>query len=194
MTARPGPHDLASGTIVGGYRVNRLLGVGGMGVVYRATQLSLQRDVALKVLASRLAADDDSRLRFLQEGQLAARVSHPHLVHVLDVGESHQGMFIAFELVEGETLKQRIDREGALVAPFAIEVVVTCADVLSTLHESGILHRDLKPANIFIPTSSSRRTAAPSSLIWASPGTSWAPRSRRRRGCSSGRPATWLRS
>ncbi|MBI4872793.1 MAG: serine/threonine protein kinase [Candidatus Riflebacteria bacterium] len=143
-------HELDAGTVLGGYRVESRLTEGGMGIVYRATQLSLGRPVALKVLSPDLAFDSAARQRFLQEGLLAARVSHPHLVRVLQVGESAHRMFLAYELVTGGTLRQRLRRDGAMPLAQAIEVAVACADVLGALHQTGILHRDIKPENIFL--------------------------------------------
>ncbi|MBI3892377.1 MAG: serine/threonine protein kinase, partial [Candidatus Wallbacteria bacterium] len=144
------PEELMPGSLFGAYRIHRLLGAGGMGVVYEASQVSLQRLVALKVLAPELTGDEQSRKRFVQEGRLAARVSHPNLVRVLEVAEVGGRLMLAHELVVGETLDRRLARCGPLPVREAIEVAEVTADVLATLHDAGILHRDLKPANLFV--------------------------------------------
>ncbi|MBI4866895.1 MAG: serine/threonine protein kinase [Candidatus Wallbacteria bacterium] len=141
---------LRQGVELAGYRIEALIGSGGMGQVYRATQLSLSREVALKVMAPAIARDPQARRRFLQEGVLAARVAHPNLVAVLEVAEAGRLLVLALELVNGETLARRLERLGALPPGLACEVVSTTADVLTSLHAAGVLHRDLKPANLFL--------------------------------------------
>ncbi len=143
-------HELPAGSVLGGYRIEGKLGQGGMGIVYKARQISLDRPVALKVLTSDLAFDEASRKRFLQEGILAARVQHPQLVRVLQVGEQEHRLFLAFELVHGKTLREKLHREGPLPVQQSVDVVLACADALATLHDAGILHRDIKPENIFL--------------------------------------------
>lgn len=153
MTPGPNPGRtgaLRPGNLFGGYRIVRLLGAGAMGAVYEAVQLSLDRPVALKLLAPDLAVDAEPRARFLQEGRLAARAVHPHLVRVLDVAEVEGRLMLAHELVMGDTLGQRLEQEGALPIELALEVIATAAEVLAALHKMGILHRDIKPANLFL--------------------------------------------
>ncbi|MBI4864941.1 MAG: serine/threonine protein kinase, partial [Candidatus Riflebacteria bacterium] len=142
--------QIQPGGIVAGYRIEERLGAGGMGVVYRAVQLDLQREVAIKVLAPGLELESSARARFLQEALLTARISHPNLVKVLHSGESEWGLFIAFELVRGRTLKERLDQVCSLALSEALDVTRAIADVLGTLHEAGIIHRDVKPANVFL--------------------------------------------
>src|SRR5437879_1766389 len=104
-----------------------------MGVVYRATQLSLDRQVALKIMAGALASDAEARRRFVQEGKLASRVSHQHLVKVIDVGEADGTLYLAYELIRGETLRTRLDREGRLGLEETLDLGRQCADALATL-------------------------------------------------------------
>jgi hypothetical protein len=140
---------LASGTIVGGYRVDGTLGEGGMGVVYRATQLSLNRTVALKVLATELSDDATFRERFRREGLLQAAIEHPHIVTVYEAGETEHGLFLAMRMVRGPTLKDRI-QAGGLDQVEALRILHAVADALDSAHEVGLTHRDVKPQNILI--------------------------------------------
>jgi hypothetical protein len=140
---------LASGTIVSGYRVDGVLGEGGMGIVYRATQLSLNRTVALKVLAAELSADETFRERFRREGLLQAAIDHPHIVTVYEAGETDDGLFLAMRLVRGPTLKEEI-QAGRLAPDRAVRILMAVADALDAAHEVGLIHRDVKPQNILV--------------------------------------------
>src|SRR4051794_957465 len=120
-----------------------------MGVVYRATQLSLNRLVALKVLPSELSEDRGFRERFRREGQLQAAIDHPHIVTVYEAGDSDHGLFIAMRVVQGPTLKDLIGA-GRMDAPRAIALLRQVADALDAAHEKGLIHRDVKPQNILI--------------------------------------------
>jgi hypothetical protein len=129
------------------YRIEGLIGQGGMGVVYRAHDVKLQRSVAIKVLPAELTADADRRKRFLLEARTAARISHPAIAQVYDVDEHEGTIFIAMELVEGKTIRDLIQgRQLDLVGTVDIAVQV-CAG-LAKAHESGIVHRDIKPGNV----------------------------------------------
>jgi serine/threonine protein kinase len=140
---------LEHGTVIGGYRINRVLGAGGMGVVYEATQLSLERTVALKVLAHEYSDDPTFRKRFRREGQLQGALDHPHIVTVHEAGETEHGLFIAMRLVRGPTLKDMIvSRE--LDAGRALRVLRPVAGALDAAHEAGLTHRDVKPQNILV--------------------------------------------
>jgi hypothetical protein len=140
---------LAHGTVVAGYRIDRVLGAGGMGVVYEATQLSLDRTVALKVLAAELGEDATFVKRFRREGRLQAALDHPHIVTVHEAGETEHGLFIAMRLVRGATLKDMIlARE--LDAGRALRLLRPVADALDAAHEAGLTHRDVKPQNILV--------------------------------------------
>jgi serine/threonine protein kinase len=129
------------------YRIEGLLGQGGMGVVYRARDLKLERPVALKVLPSDLTADEDRRKRFMLEARAAARISHPAIAQVYDVDEQDGTIFIAMELIEGKTVRTVIDN-GELDLLGAIDIAYQVAGGLARAHAAGILHRDIKPANV----------------------------------------------
>ena len=129
------------------YRLDGVIGQGGMGVVYRAHDLKLQRSVAIKVLPTELTADAERRKRFLLEARTAARISHPAIAQVFDVDDHNGTIFIAMELVEGQTIRNLIqNRQLDLLG--AIDVALQVCAGLAKAHESGIIHRDIKPANV----------------------------------------------
>ena len=137
------------GDQVAGYRIESVLGQGGMGTVYEATQLSLKRTVALKLLSAHLGADEVFRQRFRREGHIQAAIDHPHIVTVYEAGEVEEGLFLAMRLVRGSTLKDMIigrDLEGART----LRLLKPIADALDTAHEAGLTHRDIKPQNILV--------------------------------------------
>jgi len=132
------------------FRVLERIGRGGMGVVYRARDEKLGRDVALKVLPPSFASDDERRRRMLREARAAAAVTHPNIVTVYEVGETESGqIYIAMELVSGESLRARLER-GPLTVPEALGVARDVARGLAEAHGAGLVHRDLKPDNIMI--------------------------------------------
>jgi hypothetical protein len=140
---------LPIGTTLAGYRIDGVLGQGGMGTVYEATQLSLERVVALKLLAAHLSNDMAFRARFRREGQVQARLEHPHVVTVYEAGETEQGLFIAMRLVRGRTLKEMInDRE--LDVPRTLKILAPVAEALDEAHGLGLIHRDIKPQNVLV--------------------------------------------
>ena len=139
-------------TQFGPYRIAALIGSGGMGEVYRARDTRLLRDVALKVLPASFTNDQERLRRFEQEARAVAALNHPNIVSVYDVGESGGVHYIVSELLEGETLRQRIPPSG-MPSRKAIELAVQLANGLAAAHEQGIVHRDLKPENVFVTRS-----------------------------------------
>jgi DNA-binding beta-propeller fold protein YncE/predicted Ser/Thr protein kinase len=138
------------GSTLGGYRIESLIARGGMGVVYRATQLALERPVALKVIARQLADDEKFRRRFLSESRLAARLEHPAVVPVYDAREDDGELIVAMRLIEGGDLRKLIDREGPLEPERAVHLLGQVAEALDAAHAAGIVHRDVKPHNVLI--------------------------------------------
>ena len=135
------------GQELGNFRITGVLGAGGMGEVYRARDLKLDRDVALKVLPDVFASDKVRLTRFEREAKLLAALSHPNVAGIHDFGEANGTHFLVMELVEGKTLQDRLD-DGAMSIDDALPIFVQIAEALETAHEHGIVHRDLKPANV----------------------------------------------
>src|SRR5579863_2944923 len=140
---------LTSGTRLGPYEIVVLLGAGGMGEVYRALDTRLGRDVAIKVLPEGLAKDPDRLRRFEQEARTIAALSHPNILGIHDIGTHDGAPFLVSELLEGQTLRERLE-SGPLPVRRAIEYAFGIAQGLSAAHDKGIVHRDLKPENVFI--------------------------------------------
>ena len=134
---------------IGHFRILGLLGRGGMGVVYKALDESLERVVALKVLPASGPDDEERRQRFLREARFAARVTHPAIVGIYEVGAADGRLYIAMELIEGQSLRNRLS-QGPLPVAQAIDVALEVASALEKAHESGITHRDLKPDNVML--------------------------------------------
>jgi ABC-type branched-subunit amino acid transport system substrate-binding protein/DNA-binding beta-propeller fold protein YncE/predicted Ser/Thr protein kinase len=138
------------GTTFASYRVESLLGRGGMGVVYLAQDPSLERPVALKLIAPELVQDEDFRARFLREPKLAASLDHPNVIPIYEAGEHDGQLYLAMRYVKGTDLRALLEREGKLSAERAIEVVGQIAGALDAAHERGLVHRDVKPGNVLL--------------------------------------------
>src|ERR1700678_3267247 len=140
---------LTSGTKLGPYEIQSPLGAGGMGEVYRARDARLNRDVAVKILPASFSADPDRLQRFALECRAAAALNHPNILSIFDIGEVQGAPYVVSELLEGETLRDRL-REGPLPSRKAIDYARQIASGLAAAHDKGIVHRDLKPENLFI--------------------------------------------
>ena len=141
--------SVTTGTRIGPFEIVAPIGAGGMGEVFRARDARLGRDVAVKILPSLFAADADRLRRFEQEARAAAALNHPNILVVYDVGTADGVPYVVSELLEGETLRQTLER-GALTPRKAIECGVQIASGLAAAHDKGIVHRDLKPENVFL--------------------------------------------
>src|SRR5271154_2409178 len=135
---------------IGPYEITGKLGEGGMGIVYSAIDTRLNRPVALKMILDS-GNDEDSRKRFLREAQAAARVTHPNICRLYDIGEVDGRPFLVMELLEGESMSVRLGR-GPMPLAEALPVALSVLSALAALHRSSIVHRDLKPSNVFLST------------------------------------------
>jgi serine/threonine-protein kinase len=141
---------ISAGSIVAGYRIESVAGQGGMGVVYRATQLALGRPVALKLIAAELANDVSFRQRFQRESQIAASIDHPNVIPVYEAGEADGSLFLAMRYVDGTDLAALAGQEGRLDPARAVRIVAQVASGLDAAHRRGLVHRDVKPANVLL--------------------------------------------
>jgi serine/threonine protein kinase len=144
------PGLLEQSQLLGDYKILEPAGTGGMGVVYRARQQSLNRDVALKVIREEIASLPEYRERFLREARLAASVDHPHVVSVHDVGEADGHLFLAMHWVDGSDLKQILETAGRLAPDRAVAIACQVGGALDAVHTGGLVHRDVKPANVLL--------------------------------------------
>jgi serine/threonine-protein kinase len=136
------------------YSVEERLGAGGMGAVYRARHLSMDRPVAIKVLHQRLVEDEAARIRFQIEARAAVLLRHANAVSVTDFGQTSEGcVYIVMELLEGRTLREILGREAPIETARAISLMLQTCDAVAAAHEAGIIHRDLKPSNILVTNS-----------------------------------------
>src|SRR5262249_38430122 len=139
---------LSTGTRLGSYEVVAQIGAGGMGEVYEARDTKLGRKVAIKVLPEAFAHDSERLARFQREAKMLAALNHPNIATIHGLEHSNSTHFLIMELVSGETLADRIKREGAVPVEEALKIAVQIAEALEAAHEKGIIHRDLKPANV----------------------------------------------
>ncbi len=148
----PGPRSaVAPATdLIGPFRRLGTLGAGGMGVVYKAEDTSLERLVALKRMRDEIAADPRERERFLKEARIVSALDHPGIVRIHSIHEGLEGTFLVFEYVEGKTLSEAIGERGRFSLPEARVVLAQCADAVAYAHSKGVVHRDLKPSNIML--------------------------------------------
>src|SRR5437868_8968623 len=142
----PQPGDL----IADRYELEELVGTGGMSTVFRARDVQLDRRVALKILHEHYAADPEYLERFRREARAVARLSHPNIVTVIDRGDDDGRQFIVFEYIEGENVKELVQRTGRLPVRGALELALAVADGLAFAHEHGLVHRDVKPQNVLV--------------------------------------------
>src|SRR5215469_7977390 len=140
---------LASGTKLGPYEIQSLLGAGGMGEVYRARDTRLDRSVAIKVLASHLSSSPELKQRMEREARAISSLNHPNICHLYDLGSQNSTDYLVMEFLEGETLGERL-RKGPLPLNDALRIGFTVAEALAAAHRHGIVHRDLKPGNIML--------------------------------------------
>ena len=148
--------ELPPGAVLAGCRVEAVVGRGGMGVVYRATQLSLERPVALKAIAPELAGDPEFRERFKRESRIAASIEHPNVIPVYEAGEGEGVLYLIMRYVEGTDLRALIDAEGGLEPERATRIVAQVAAGLAAAHRRDLIHRDVKPANVLIDAGGER--------------------------------------
>ena len=146
--------------LAGRYSLERELGRGGMGVVYLAREVRLDRPVAIKLLPPFQARDGALRERFLREARTAAKLSHPNIIPIFTVDEAGEFVFFAMAFVEGETLTQRVRERGPLPPAEAGRVLREVAWALAYAHSQGVVHRDVKPDNIILETATSRALVA----------------------------------
>ncbi len=156
-TSRGPSLPFAVGHTVGPYEIESFLGRGGMAVVFVARHRQLDKRVAIKVLKPELAENEEIRRRFLREGRAAARVHHPHVVDITDVGADGDYVYLVMELLEGETLATVLDREIILAPERIVDYLVPVVAALGAAHRRGVVHRDLKPENIFLARDPSGR-------------------------------------
>jgi tRNA A-37 threonylcarbamoyl transferase component Bud32 len=149
--------ELRIGDVFAGHRIDALVGRGGMGVVYQATDLALERRVALKLIAPELAQNQEFRLRFERESRTAASIRHPNVVTVFHAGEAEGLLYITMDYVDGTDLRAMVASLGPLQPPLAVDLVIQVARGLDAAHANGLVHRDVKPANILVEHASGIR-------------------------------------
>jgi eukaryotic-like serine/threonine-protein kinase len=144
-----GQADSLVGQIIGHYKISESIGTGGMGEVHLATDITAGRKAALKILPTRFAGDAERLKRFQQEAHAIVALNHPNILTVYEIGEDHSTHYIASELIEGETLRQRLMR-GPIQLSEAVDIAIQVASALAAAHQAGVVHRDIKPENIML--------------------------------------------
>src|SRR5438094_26809 len=144
-----GQADLLVGQTFGHYKISKRIGSGGMGEVYLATDMTAGRKAALKLLPMRFTGNANRLKRFQQEARAVVGLNHPNILTVYEIGEDHSTHYIASELIEGETLRQRLMRDPMQLSE-AIDIAIQVASALAAAHQAGIVHRDIKPENIML--------------------------------------------
>ena len=144
-----GQADSLVGQTIGHYKISESIGTGGMGEVYLATDITAGRKAALKLLPMRFTGDAERLKRFQQEAHAVVALNHPNILTVYEIGEDHSTHYIASELIEGETLRQRLMR-GRMQLSEAVDIAIQVASALAAAHQAGIVHRDIKPENIML--------------------------------------------
>jgi YVTN family beta-propeller protein len=142
--------ELMAGTVFAGYQIDGVAGEGGMGVVYRATEIALARPVALKLIAEDFAGDRKFRERFQRESMLAASIDHPNVIPIYEAGEVDGELYIAMRFVDGTDLLDAVVREGPLAPERAVKIITQVASALDAAHRRGLVHRDVKPGNVLL--------------------------------------------
>ena len=145
-----GEPKLTGQTLSGRYELIEVLGVGGMGTVYRARQTSMNRFVAVKVLSPQFSQNPQMVRRFEKEARVVSKLSHPNTVSVFDYGQSDEALYLVMELLEGQALKEFLKTRGPLPPSVAVHLITQILRSLHQAHQVGIVHRDIKPANIFV--------------------------------------------
>ena len=150
--------SLQSDQMIAHYRLLEKIGEGGMGVVWKALDTNLDREVAIKVLPEHFAGDSERLARFEREAKLLASLNHTHIASIYGLHQADGQRFLAMELVPGESLDVRLDR-GTMPVDEALRVALEVAEALEAAHENGVIHRDLKPANIQVSLSGRHRSS-----------------------------------
>src|SRR5437773_1539184 len=144
-----GQADLLVGHMIGHYKISKRIGTGGMGDVYLANDMTAGRKAALKLLPMRFTSDAERLKRFQQEAHAVVGLNHPNILTIYEIGEDHSTHYLASELIDGETLRQRLIR-GRMAVGEAGDLAIQVASALAAAHEAGIVHRDIKPENIML--------------------------------------------
>lgn len=150
MTTDKVDPDPLIGKRFGSYEIHERIGAGGMGIVYRAYDITLDRDVALKILSPALSSDAEFEQRFLREARAVAKLDHPNIVQVYAAARVQTHLFMAMQFIEGQTLDSILEQRNILPPEEALEIVRQVAEALKTAHEQGLIHRDIKPSNIMV--------------------------------------------